>query len=177
MSSFNDALKNFTAEITANYGKPSEIAPSAEDVTGYDDENLGDLIAFEAVVKGSEIRGFANKTGVVLAKKNEYGLLFQAAHALDANKSLPAEDIARRMVWMMGSAVNKLVDARTKYPKYPVPAGVGPATIERHGNSATLRFFFLAFDLKVPNSIPNAFAAEVKVSADYKAQLTTRPGP
>ena len=178
MSSFNDALKKFTSEVAAAYGKrPAElqVTPPSEDIVGFDDENLGDLIAFQTVVGGARVRGFANKSAAVLAKKNDYAALFQAAHALDAAKSLPAPDIASRIVWMMGGA-NRLVANVTDYPTRPLPAQVTPPTIERTAAGAVLHFFYT--EPGQPVGAPSSpFAAEVRVSADYKAQLTTHPGP
>jgi hypothetical protein len=178
MSAFKDSLQKFTAAVAAAYGKkPSElqVTPPSEDIVGFDDENLGDLIAFQATSGELKVRGFASKAAVVLARSNEYGPLFQAAHALDA-KALPATDIASRIVWMLGPE-NNLVTPTTRYPKYPVPPKVGPPVLDHQGGRATLHFYYLTFDTRMPGAPPTPFAAEVQVSADYKAQLTTSPGP
>jgi hypothetical protein len=177
MSSFDDALKKFTAEAAAAYGKQPadlQIMPPSEHIIGFIDENLGDLIAFQATSGELKIRGFANKRAAVLGKNNEYGALFQAAHALDPAKALPATEIAARIVWMLGPG-HKLVTPTTPYPKYPVPPEVSPPVLEHRGNTATLRFYYLTFGM--PGAPPAPTAAEVKVSTDYKAQLTTQPGP
>lgn len=178
MSSFNDALKKFTSEVAAAYGKkPAElqVTPPSEDVVGFDAENLGDLIAFQTVVGRERVRGFANKSAAVLAKKNDYAALLQAAHALDATTSLPALDIASRIVWMMGGA-SRLVTSVTDYPTRPLPTQVTPPAIQRTGTGAILRFFYT--EPGQPVGAPSTpFIAEVRVSADYHAQLTTRPGP
>jgi len=178
-SPFKDALQRFTSEVAATYGKRPDdlkIIPSSEDIVGFDDQNTGNLIAFEATAPQLRVRGLASKTAVVLAKKGEYGPLFQAAHALDAAKSMSAQDLAARVVWLIGLDT-KLVAKVADYPKYPLPDKVTPPTLERNAGGAVLHFYYMLFDSQTPGAPPTPFSAEVKISSDYKAQLITNPGP
>ncbi len=176
---FKQALQRFQREVASAYGKRAgdlKIMPPSDDVVGFDDQKTGDLIPFEATAPGLRVRGFANKTAVVLARSGELGPLFEAAHALDPARSLSAQDLAARIVWMLGPEF-RLVANAADYPKAPVPPGVGPPALERSGGGAVLRFFVLQDDHSLPGSPPTKLAAEVACSSSYKAKLVTSPGP
>jgi hypothetical protein len=178
-SSFKQALQRFTTEVASTYGKRAadlKILPASEDVVGFDDQNTGDLIGFEATAPSLRVRGFASKSAVVLAKKGEFGPLLQAAHALDAKASLSAQDLAARIVWLIGPDT-KLVANVADYPRYPVPDKVAPPAIERNAGGAVLHFYYIQFDSHLPGAPPTPFRAEVKCSPNYQATLVTSPGP
>jgi hypothetical protein len=177
-SPFKAALQRFTGDVASVHGKRAadlKVVPPSEDVVGFDDQNTGDLIAFEATSGDLRVRGFANKTAAVLVKRGELGPLFQAAHALDAAKSLPAQDLAARLVWMMGPDY-RLVAQVADYPKYPVPPQIAPPSIERKAGGAVLHFYYVQLDTHM-GAPATAWSAEVKCSPAYKAALVTSPGP
>jgi hypothetical protein len=178
-SPFKAALQRFQGDVASAYGRPAadlKIVPSSEDVVGFDDQNTGDLIAFEATAGDLRVRGFANTTAVVLAKTGELGPLFQAAHALDAAASLSAQDLAARIVWMIGPDT-QLVANVADYPRYPLPAAVAPPSLERTSGGAALHFYYILFDSHTMGAPPTGMTADVTCSPGYHAALVTSPGP
>lgn len=173
-SPFKEALQRFQHEVASAYGKrvaDLKIIPPSEDIVGFTDQNLGDLIAFQASASDLQVRGFASKAAVVLAKRNDYGALFRAAHALDpgATPSL-ATDLAARIIWMMG-ADHRLIPPAS-YPRNPRPAQLGPPSIQHDANGAVLHFYYVKDD-PTPGAPATPFVAEIKCSPDYKAALVS----
>ena len=178
-SPFKEALQRFQHEVAATYGKRAadlKITPPSEDFLMLP-QGIADLIAFQADAGDLQVRGLANKTTVVLAKRNDYGALFQAAHALDPAKSMSATDVAARIVWTMGREY-RLVAQLVDYPKYPLPAEVTEPRFERGPQGVVLRFFYNANPQAHMGTPPTPYRAEVRCSADYKsATLVSTPGP
>jgi hypothetical protein len=172
-SPFKAALQRFQHEVASAYGKRAsdlKIMPPSEDIIGFLDDNIGDLIAFEATAPELRVRGFASKDAVVLAKRNEFGPLFQAAHALDPGAAAAATDVARRIVFALGPEYRLIPPA--SYPRSPKPAQLGPPSLQHDAQGAVLRFYYVKDD-PMPGAPATPFAAEVKCSADYKAALVS----
>jgi hypothetical protein len=178
-SPFKEALQRFQHEVAATYGKRAgdlKVTPPSEDFLMLP-QGIGDLIAFQADAGDLQVRGLANKTTVLLAKRNEYGALFQAAQALDAAKSTAATDVASRIVWLMGRDF-QLVAQLTDYRKYPLPAEVTVPRFERGPQGLVLHFFYNANPQAHMGAPPTPFRAEVRCTPDCKsATLVSTPGP
>lgn len=172
-SPFKEALQRFQHEVASAYGKRAsdlKIMPPSEDILGFLDDNIGDLIAFEATAPDLRVRGFANKTSVVLAKRNEFGPLFQATHALDPGAAAAATEVARRIVFTMGPEYRLIPPA--SYPRNPRPAQLGPPVLEHDAKGAVLRFYYVKDD-PMPGAPATPFVAEVRCSPDFKAALVS----
>jgi hypothetical protein len=177
-SPFKEAQQRFLHEVASAYGKRAsdfKINPADETIVGFLEENIADLIAFQATAGELEVRGFASKSAAVVGKRNDYGPLFQAARALDPAAGNAAKDVAARVVWMMGRGF-RLVDPLNVYPRRPLPPQVTLPAIERGGQGAVLKFFYVKDDA-MPGAPAAPFAAEVTCSADFKAALVSNPGP
>ncbi len=150
------------------------ITPSSSDVVGFEDEDLGELLGFEARAPNLRVRGLASASEVVLAQRGDYAPLFRAAHALDAATALAPNAVAQRVTWLLGpekTLVSRLVD----YPRYPLPKTVSEPTWEPRADGVALRFFYLVID--VHGAPAASFEVEVTCSHDYRTTLVTRPGP
>jgi hypothetical protein len=178
-SPFKEALQRFQREVAATFGKRTgdlKIMPPSEDFPMFP-QSIAGLIAFQADAGELQVRGLANKTTVVLAKRNDYGALFQAARAADPAASSAANDVASRIVWLMGREF-RLVSELVNYPKYPLPSQVTLPQLERGPQGMVLRFYYLDGRDAHMGAPPLAFRAEIRCSPDYKsAALITSPGP
>jgi hypothetical protein len=172
-SAFKEAQQRFLHEVASAYGKRAgdlKIMPPSEDIVGFLDDNIGDLIAFEVTAPDLRVRGFASKTAVVLAKKNDFGPLFQAARAMDPSATAAATEVARRIVFALGVGYRLIPPA--SYPRQPLPPQLGPPVLSHEGGGATLRFYYVKDD-PMPGAPGTPFVGEVKCGSDYKAALVS----
>lgn len=181
---FAQAQAAFRKEV-AGLAQKSEvdlrITPATEALTTYREQNTGDLVAFQAEwlarppraagPKNMAVRGFASPSGeVVLAKKDNLGVLLRATNFLDEKQSLPAKAIAERLLWMMsppGSPNHQLLETGGML-FMPPPLGsvqIEPPRIERRTDgSARLIFFYSSVD---PAGIVTQKRAELRSARDY----------
>jgi hypothetical protein len=172
-SPFKQAQQRFQHDVAAAYGKRAtdlKITPPSEDVVGFLDDNIGDLIAFEATAPDLRVRGFASKDAVVLAKSNDFGPLFKAARALEPSSTNAATEVARRIVFALGPGHRLIPPA--SYPRNPRPPDLGPPVLKLEGGGAVLRFYYVKDD-PMPGAPATPFVAEVKCSADFMAALVS----
>jgi hypothetical protein len=150
MSSFQKTLAHFRKAAAKRLNQPEgqvEVVPGAENINGYPEFALGPFIAFDATAGRDMVRGLAEPGGkVVIGSKGQIeglGHLLEAANALDPARTLPALDLAVRIVWLQGAEYFLIATGHDTWKLGPKPpANLAEPTLTRAGDgSAELRFF------------------------------------
>jgi hypothetical protein len=182
MSPFERAKDSFRHEVAALYHlDPTslQVAPDAEDISGYAEYKTGELYAFAATLQhkgkgeAQTVAGFASAAGeVVLEKRHNLAALLRQAQFLDGAKALPPKAMAERVLFF----------AREQLGTHNVlresgRVGVAPSRIERRPDgSASLVFFYenlTGVEGMSLHSTPSLFRAELRAGKDEHAALTT----